>query len=75
MLGTTIVMTNLYSSLEIEDSKNVLARGGGLRERCFGAHAQQLNIETLPALSPKYPSFKLILHTSVLWLRRLRIKT
>ena len=63
------MMTDLYSSLEIEDSKNVLAGGGGLRERRFGAHAQQLNIETLPALSSKYPSFKLILHTSVLWLR------
>ena len=42
---------------------------GGLRERRFGAHAQQLNVETLPPLSPKYPSFKLILHTSALWLR------
>ena len=27
--------------------------GGGLRERRFGAHAQQLNVETLPALKPK----------------------
>ena len=70
-------MANLYSSLKIGDSKNVLTGGGGgggLRERPFGAHAQQLNIETLPALSPKYHSFKFILHTSVPWLRGLRIK-